>query len=243
MKNFVRFICLLSIFSLAFFFCQSCHVKQMKSAGRIPVGYHPKVHHDYIQPISLEDTLKDLKDQGSIVYNVPSTMTRDVPQKVELRLSIKKSMEELKNKIIKSGLLGVESEKNGVVVTDVMSAQLIGDSTFQISPAIGLNQSVVSDMNIWNWTVTPLQEGRHNLVLKLSVVVQMKDKNEPRLITTMDNIITVLPPPFSLIEATMNFLINNWIWILFILLAFLLLIGLLRGQKPRDAHPPQPPVQ
>jgi hypothetical protein len=179
--------------------------------------------------------LKDLKDQGSIVYNVPATMTRDFPQKVELRLSIQKSMEELKKKIMNSGLLGVDTKKNDAVVTDVMSAQLIGDSSFQISPAIALNQSIVPDGNSWNWIVTPRQEGRHNLVLKLSAIVQIKGQSEPRLITTMDNVITVVAPPFSLSEAILSFLKDYWLWILILLLAVILLAGLLRGQKPLAA--------
>jgi hypothetical protein len=236
MKNLVRFLCLFSFLSLVFFSGPSCRMKQLRSASRIPISHKKVVRQDYIQPISLEDMLKDLKDQGNIVYNVPATMTRDIPQKVELRLAVQKSMEELKKKIMNSGLLGVEARNNGAVVTNVMSAQLIGDSTFQISPAIALNQSVALDGNTWNWTVTPLQEGRHNLVLKLSAIVQIQGQTEPRLITTMDHVITVVAPPFSLSEAILGFLKDYWLWILILLLAFILLAGLLRGQKPLTSN-------
>lgn len=237
MKNFVRFFCFLSIFSLVFIFCQSCHLKQLKSASRIPVGHEPRIHHDFPQPTSLEDLLKDLKNQGAISYSVPSTMTRDVPQKVELSLSIKKAMEELKKSIVQSGLLGTDPAMKDAVITDVMAVQLIGDSTFQISPSIGLRQSILPEKNVWNWTVTPLQEGQHNLVLKLSAIVQIKDKNEPRLITSFDNVVTVLAPPFSLIDETVNFLKDNWAWILLVLAVLVLLVVLLRGKKPGNTTP------
>ncbi len=221
----------LSLFCFVLIFSESCMKKPLSS--EIKPGYSGSEFSQKSHPsTTLNRILRKLALPENIAYNPPQTMMKGLAQKVDLRLTVAAQLEKYKKQIADGALNGEVGGAKDVTVLDLMEADLDGNGAFNITPPGVVEQTVSPQSNLWTWMVTPLQEGDHRLTLKLSIILQKKNKNEPRVLKIFDNVVTVVappPPPFP--HKVMEFLSNNWLWICLLLL--IPLVGFLLENKAK----------
>ncbi len=219
------------LFCFAFIFSVSCMKKPLSSEikSENPSGVFSQQNHP---STTLNRLLKKLTLPEYITYNPPQTMMKDLAQKIDLRLLAAAQLEKIKRKVAEGALSGDVGGAKDVNIMDLLEADLEGDGSFSITPPGVVEQAVSANSNLWTWMVTPLQEGDHRLTLKLSIVLQKKSLNEPRLLKTIDTMVSVVappPPPFP--KKIMEFIGNNWLWIC--LLFLIPLFGFLLENKSK----------
>lgn len=143
---------------------------------------------------------------GNIAYNVPKRMNIRDTAVIQLKLSLKTSIDELERMIEATG------EKRGerIKVSDRMEAQL-DSSDFAIIP-IGDKIQAVSrnDITKWEWEVKPISEGRHFLHLTVSVLLLVENTSTPKAVCTFDKMIEV---QVTGLQRVGMFFEKNWQWV------------------------------
>jgi len=175
------------------FFMPTLHLGK----GRDPIDLHAP---------GLIDEIRANLQHGQIAFNTPEEMELKETTKIELYLSLKESIEELKKKIKSPG----KKESYPVEVSSVMRAILNGNG-FKIKP-ITLEEQAVSDKDVtrWSWQITALEPGQQTLHLTIYAILFLDKMNVPREIKTFEKEITVR---VSWNKRIMWFLKNNWQWL------------------------------
>lgn len=149
------------------------------------------VEADFDAPVSAKASMGKVAKQGSVLYRVPHVMSIQKPTLCTVRVAI--SEEAILENIVLDEHVQVKSH---VEVSDVMSAELVDPEggTFQISPLNSRTQ-LVRDVGYteWNFSVTPLREGVHQLLVKVSIMEKVMGFTEPVLrdISVMETITIV----------------------------------------------------
>ena len=154
---------------------------------------------------SIDQILKQM-EFGNIAFNVPSTMNLYDTAIIHLVLGLEASIDDLKR------MIAVAEEKEGmrIRVFNSMEARLSGPnfSVTAITPEI---QAVPrSDTVEWKWEVKPRSDGRHNLHLTLSVLLEVEGVHTPRTIRTFQKVIEV---EVEWGQQVSSFFDKNWQWL------------------------------
>ncbi|MCJ0881237.1 hypothetical protein MTR11_06045 [Vibrio sp. CCB-PB317] len=154
----------------------------------------------------VENALRSMLD-AVIAYNVPEKpINIDSSHQIQLLLDLNRTVEELKQYILKQG----EREGAEVKVSRIMEATLSGDkfSITSITPDIqAISESMPTE---WRWEITPKIEGKHNLHLTLVALLDINGRPTARSIKTFDRVIEVEVTGIQKITA---FVSNNWQWL------------------------------
>ncbi|HAD13649.1 MAG TPA: hypothetical protein DCF33_14585 [Saprospirales bacterium] len=125
---------------------------------------------------------------GSVLYRVPGIMQIQKPTRCVVRVAVDEEV------ILENILLDEHVEvKSRVEISDVMSAELLDPEggAFQIS-ALNARTQLVRETGYteWNFQVTPLKEGIHQLLVKVSIMEIVPGFQDPipRDVTLMENV-------------------------------------------------------
>lgn len=128
---------------------------------------------------------------GSVLYRVPHLMRVQKPSPCTIRVAVDE------DEILKNILLDEHVEiKSRVEISDVMSAELLDPEggTFQIS-ALSARTQLVKETGYteWNFSVTPLIEGVHQLLVKVSILEKVEGFPDPipREVSVMETVTIV----------------------------------------------------
>jgi len=157
-------------------------------------------------PYELVDIIVASMKSANIAFNAPEKINISEKAKIQLLLSMKKSIEELKNEITLPGQL----EGNRVKVANRMEAKLTG-SSFDINPITEEEQAIgTNDTAEWNWEIKPKSKGRQNLYLTLTAIFVIDGKKTPKTIRTFDKTIEV---EVTAKQVSKGFIAKNWQWL------------------------------
>jgi hypothetical protein len=163
-------------------------------------------------------TLRVTTQRASIAFNAPDEIQLDDVQRVQLRLSVQKTVEELKQEIVESG--GVEGASVGI--GNVVTAKLSGDG-FEITELAPAEQGILeSDDTEWRWQVTPTEPGEHFLNVSLSTKLNVDGKEITRSIKTYEHQIRV---NVTVGQMVAGFVSKNWQWLWAVVVAPLAALG------------------
>jgi hypothetical protein len=166
---------------------------------------------------------------GNVAFNAPKTMNLRETAVIQLMLGLETPIDDLKQMIEAAG----EKEGARIQVSDRMEARLSGPN-FAIT-AITPEVQAVSRNNIteWKWEVKPASNGRQNLHLTLSALLNVDGESTPRVIRTFDQVIQV---EVRWSQRVGVFFENNWQWLW---AAILVPIAgwLWRRKKKKRRHP------
>ena len=115
--------------------------------------------------------------KGSVLYRVPNLMRLQKPSRCTIRVAVDEEA------ILENIVLDEHVEiKSRIEISDVMSAELLDPvgGTFQIS-ALNSRTQLVRETGYteWNFNVTPLIEGVHQLLVKVSIMEVVPGFSEP----------------------------------------------------------------
>lgn len=153
------------------------------------------------------DSLLNKMEFGTIAFNAPNNININDSPQIQLILSLTETVEELKKSITKVG------EKVGadIRVSDRMEARLSG-FMFQITAITPEIQAVSKyQQTEWRWEIHPKKEGKHELHLTLTALLDIDRHSTPRTIRTFDSVIEVNVTAKQKIGF---FLKKNWQWLL-----------------------------
>ncbi|MCC6279845.1 MAG: hypothetical protein IT262_04545, partial [Saprospiraceae bacterium] len=129
--------------------------------------------------------------RGSVLYRVPHVMPLQKPTRCTIRVAVNEDA------ILENILLDEHVEiKSRVEISDVMSAELIDPEggTFRINP-LNTRTQLVRDTGYTEWifNVTPLIEGVHQLLVKVSIMEIMPGFPDPipREVSVMETVTIV----------------------------------------------------
>ncbi|OJJ19335.1 hypothetical protein BKI52_21215 [marine bacterium AO1-C] len=147
----------------------------------------------------------DALSQGTILHNIPDTMRVSKKQRIEVRLIRSKDRISIVQNVKGSQKVKIADIKIG----KAMGVKLIGSSkNFEILAHSSEIQAVGRrDYTLWEWDVTPLKDGRHDLYLK--VIVRKGDYNKD--LPVFDKTIQVVTSETKKWTAFFN---NNKEWIM-----------------------------
>ena len=151
------------------------------------------------------NTKEDALSQGTILHNIPDTMRMGKKQRIEVRLIRSRNRISIVQNVKGSQKLKIAEIKIG----KAMGVKLIGSSkNFEILAHSSEIQAVGKrDYTLWEWDVTPLKDGRHDLYLKVIVRKGNYNKDLP----VFDKKIQVVT---SDTKKWMAFFNNNKEWIM-----------------------------
>ena len=156
-------------------------------------------------PPSSGSAKDDALSQGTILHNIPDTMRMGKKQRIEVRLIRSRNRISIVQNVKGSQKLKIAEIKIG----KAMGVKLIGSSkNFEILAHSSEIQAVGKrDYTLWEWDVTPLKDGRHDLYLKVIVRKGNYNKDLP----VFDKKIQVVT---SDTKKWMAFFNNNKEWIM-----------------------------
>ena len=143
---------------------------------------------------------------GNIAFNTPKTINIDSTKTIQLKLDLKKSIDELKNTI------NSQEEKAGaqIKVSNQMEARLTGQN-FSITPLTPETQAISSNETTeWMWRVKPTAEGNQDLNLTLSAILDVNGKAIPRKVEVFVKVIEVKVTAYQKMQI---FVGKNWQWL------------------------------
>jgi hypothetical protein len=157
-------------------------------------------------PYELVDIIVASMKSANIAFNTPQKLNINETAEIQLLLSMKKSIEELKGEITSSG----QTEGDTVKVANRMEAKLTG-SNFQITAITEEEQAIgKNDTAEWNWEIKPQSKGRQKLHLTLTAIFVIDGKKTPKTIRTFDKTIEV---EVTAKQASKGFIAKNWQWL------------------------------
>jgi len=147
----------------------------------------------------------DALTKGTILHNIPDTMRVSKKQRVEVRLIRSRDRISIVQNVRGSQKVKISDIKVG----KAMGVKLIGSpKNFEILAHSSEIQAVGRrDYTLWEWDVTPLKDGRHDLYLK--VIVRKGDYNKD--LPVFDKKVQVVT---SETKKWVSFFNNNKEWIM-----------------------------
>ena len=155
--------------------------------------------------VSIDNYLASMAS-ANIAFNVPQTINLYETALIKLKLSLQKSIDELRE------ALTAEGKREGAIVkvSNRMEARLTG-ANFQITAITSEEQAVGSIGEVeWKWEIKPTTSGKHNLHLTLTALFSVDGESTRKTIRTFDKTIEIEVTPAQLV---LKFLENNWQWL------------------------------
>jgi len=155
--------------------------------------------------VSIDNYLASIAS-ANIAFNVPQTINLYETALIQLKLSLQKSIDELRE------ALTAEGKREGAIVkvSNRMEARLTG-ANFQITAITSEEQAVGSIGEVeWKWEIKPTTSGKHNLHLTLTALFSVDGESTRKTIRTFDKTIEIEVTPAQLV---LKFLENNWQWL------------------------------
>jgi len=155
--------------------------------------------------VSIDNYLASMAS-ANIAFNVPQTINLYETALVQLKLSLQKSIDELRE------ALTAEGKREGAIVkvSKKMEARLSGPN-FQITAITSEEQAVGSIGEVeWKWEIKPTTSGTHNLHLTLTALFSVDGESARKTMRTFDKTIEIEVTPAQL---ALKFLENNWQWL------------------------------
>lgn len=175
-------------------------------------------------PTPTPATLRITTQRASIAFNAPDEIQLDDVQRVQLRLSVQKTVEELKQEIVESGSV----EGAAVNIGNVVTAKLSGDG-FEITELTPAEQGILeADDTEWRWQVTPTEPGEHFLNVSLSTKLNVDGKEITRSIKTYEHQIRV---NVTVGQMVAGFVSKNWQWLWAVVVAPMAAFGWKKMRK------------
>ena len=180
---------------------------------------------------SVDRALKSLTP-ANIAFNTPTELHLGEQTQVELAVSRRQAIEQLKKLIEAAG----KKEGATIKVSDVMVATLSG-LRFDIQRISDARQPVAeTGVTEWSWTVEPTAAGTRSLHLTLTALIDVDGTEETFTVKTYDRMWTVAVPwP----DRVTGFAGSNWQWLWTAIL--LPVVGLV-WRRLRTRHRPEHPV-
>lgn len=177
---------------------------------------------------------------ANVAFNAPTTMRLDEPMVIQLLLSGREPIRELKKKLTALG----EREGEQIRASDSMEAELTG-AGFDIVPVTPTVRLVSrEDITEWKWEVTPNETGERRLHLTLSALIDVRGSEKPYTVRTFERTLEVNVPLRVRLET---FVDENWQWLW---TALVVPVGLWLLQRrrhhrtpPTGSTPPDVPPQ
>jgi hypothetical protein len=173
--------------------------------------------------------------RGNIAFNAPTTLALGGSAQVQLVLSARDSIQELKKRITEIG------EKRGATVkfSPKMEAHLTGIN-FKIQAITPELQAVGGQGTTeWRWEVEPTKTGTHPLHLTLSAYIRLSGEQTPYTIRTFE---TTMKIRVTWFDRVSDFVGGNWQWLWAVVVAPLAAAAWrLRKRSPQPAEPSPPP--
>lgn len=196
----------------------------------------------YHRPTNLfaADVTQSNMPVGNIAFNAPEKMELGKAENIQLILSLKQSIDDLKNEITAPG------KKIGasIKVAERMEASLTGNA-FVITPTTpSTERAIISLENTnWQWEVVPKEKGEQQLHLTLTAIINVNGKDAGIAEKTYDYNIKVDVTPYQWVSAIIvdnketatgivaitAFLAGLWNW-----------LKKKRGVHPNNHHPFRP---
>lgn len=174
-------------------------------------------------------TLRITTQRASVAFNAPDEIQLDDVQRVQLRLSLQKSVEELKRDIVESGT----TEGAAVQIGSVVSATLSGDG-FEITELTPAEQGIIEmEDTEWRWQVTPTEPGEHFLNVSLSTKLKVDGKEITRSIKTYEHQIRV---NVTVGQMAAGFVSKNWQWLWAVVVAPIAAFGWKKVRKGKGGE-------
>jgi hypothetical protein len=152
------------------------------------------------------DRVIEALPRANVAFNAPSTLRLDEPAVIQLLLSGRRSIRQLKEQITALG----RREGARIVATDLMEAHLVGSGfkieaiTPTVQPASGAGATE------WKWEVEPTKAGTRRLYLTLSALLELEGKQSVYTVRTFERRLDVRVP---LRERLSGFAGRNWQWL------------------------------
>lgn len=157
-------------------------------------------------PLGSVDQILASMEWANIAFNSPQKLNLKETAEVQLLLSLRKTMDELRTEITAAG----EREGAKVKVSNRMQARLSGVD-FQIVAITDEEQAVgATDTVEWKWEIKPLAAGRHSLHLTLTALFSVDGATTRRAVRTFDKTIEV---KVSAGQLASDFFGKNWQWL------------------------------
>jgi len=178
-------------------------------------------------PVPVPERVSAFTHTASIAFNAPHEIQLDDVQRVQLRLSLQKKIEELKRDIVESGTV----EGASVQIGNVVTAKLSGDG-FEITELTPAAQGIIdSDDTEWRWQVTPTEPGEHFLNVSLSTILNVGGKEITRSVKTYEHQIRV---NVTVGQRVAGFVDKNWQWLWAVVVAPMAAFGWRKMRKVRS---------
>lgn len=172
--------------------------------GVLPQNDHPSP--DNNPSLRNVDKLLSEMATGAIAFNAPTNINIDDSTQIQLHLSLKSTIEALKQSIREEGVkIGAT-----IKVSDRMEARLTG-YMFQITAITPEIQAISRAQHTeWKWEVHPKKEGKHKLHLTLTALLDIDGKSTPRVIRSFDKVLEV---NVTTGQRITRFFKQNWQWL------------------------------
>lgn len=197
----------------------------MMTYTQIPTISHTET--PTLSPQDVDNIIKNLPS-ANIVYNVPTSMTLKETQTIHLKLSLIKTIDELKQEIKECGVQGASVQ----VSNDIEAVLTAIKSSFDITNITPEKQILSETENEWAWDVKALETGKQRLHLSINIFVG----NAQHVIKTFDRDIDV---NVSIGSSISDFFASNWQWFCSALIIPLAIWGYHEYQKRRKSHKKQ----
>jgi hypothetical protein len=180
---------------------------------------------DAPDPFAAADAAIAKLKQANIAFNTPDEMTVGKAEMVQLLLSMKESIEELKAAITATGSLDGAT----IEVSNKMEAKLTG-AGFDIR-AVTPDVQVISPsaQTEWKWEVEPVTSDAKRLHLALSAHVLLDGEKIPRVVKTFERDMIV---KVNWSREAYEFATGNWEWLWTVLLVPI--AGLIWRKRKKD---------
>ncbi|MGZ8783608.1 MAG: hypothetical protein ACXWZB_08935 [Gaiellaceae bacterium] len=153
---------------------------------------------------SLDDIVADLP-LANVAFNAPPAMRLNEPVVIQLLLSGRRPINELKDELTALG----EREGEQIRASGSMEAHLTGTgfAIEAITPAVQL--AAGAGVTEWKWEVEPTKAGLRRLHLTLSAIIDVGGRDGTYTVRTFERTLDVR---VSLRERLTNFVEANWQW-------------------------------
>ncbi len=176
--------------------------------------------------------------RGNIAFNAPTTLGLGSSAEVQLVLSARDSIRELKKRITEIG----EIRGATVKFSPKMDAHLTGIH-FKIEPITPETQAVGGqEATEWRWEVEPTETGSHSLHLTLSAYIRLSGESTTYTVRTFESTMKVRVTWFGRVSGFMS---SNWQWLWAVIVAPLAAWAYRlrkRAPRPPGPAPPAPPT-
>jgi len=162
-------------------------------------------------PFAAADAAISKLKQANIAFNTPDELTVGKAEMVQLLLSMKESVEQLKAAVTAAG----KRDGAKIEVSNKMEAKLTG-SGFEIKPITPETQAIsATSRTEWKWEVEPQTSDAKRLHLTLSAHVLLDGEKIPRVVKTFERTMVV---NVNWKTEAYEFATGNWEWLWTVLL-------------------------